>query len=791
MAGRNVQGMAPQNYGQLNQANSNKAISQARLDKKQEALFKAISNVVQASAKDIYGDVTDKKTRYVVDLILKRIEGLFAAEGISSEQIQEVVSQAVKELSTTSVSKEWLEKLSKDIADKTIKLDGIEQKLESNAQKIAELKTLFGQQTTSTPQAEVGKTLKQDAFSKHTTFSKMLTTLGIDQVKNFAKLTGIVKAFHTDISSAMKASQQINVGNMADIQKKIAATQDSSMQVAKQVAQLQENVTDAIDAQQQLFFKNFEFSFKSMFTSAMKGMWTLAKFPFQMAWKLVKGPLEALIVNPLKKTIAFAKDLVTAPFKFLTDTVSAIFKGLTKGTFNILAGFLSTPAGMFALGYGLGFIWKRWVQPFWNKVVGFWDEYVSPILAPFKKWFDGNMTFTDALSASWNKLKDTVWTSWLKPKWDKFAEDHPILAWAAELTKEHPLAVGLTAWLGWNLKGWLAKQSFIGILKGLKWLTLKSTQMLFGGLGKLFGISGVGLGAGMAAAMVGTFYGMWQDAAKEKNKVQEALVNGGEVKGLFGAKSITNGMVQSQLADPDAIHNLFDQMAQGEFDKRIQGYMTGDKKLEGIVNDVLANATNKVNTRAQIQNSQNLATIMALLSTATPMQAKTILEQLEAYDGTKSSELVAMLKAKANDAFNMDTYMSNPKFASALQSIREASDDKLISKVLSMKNYNYEEAYSEIDSAAKQLFGVLKSGGQAISKETMLQAIDGAIEVARSEKHGEKTAEALEKLRADMASGNKDVIELLTMLINKQVPPAQNNVAIFEQQGKQELTGVR
>ena len=163
---------------------------------------------------------------------------------------------------------------------------------------------------------------------------------------------------------------------------------------------------------------------------------------------------------------------------------------------------------------------------------------------------------------------------------------------------------------------------------------------------------------------------------------------------------------------------------------------------------------------------------MALLSTATPMQAKTILEQLEAYDGTKSSELVAMLKAKANDAFNMDTYMSNPKFANALQSIREASDDKLISKVLSMKNYNYEEAYGEIDSAAKQLFSVLTSGGQAISKETMLQAIDGAIEVARSEKHSENTAEALEKLRADMASGNKDVIELLTMLINKQVPPA-------------------
>ena len=446
MAGRNIQGMAPQNYGQLNQANSNKAIAQARTDSKQEALFKAISNVVQASAKDIYGDVTDKKTRYVVDLILKRIEGLFAAEGISSEQIQEAVSQAVKELSTTSASKEQLEKLGKDIADKTSKLDGIEQKLESNAQKIAELKTLFGQQTTSKPQAEVSKTLKQDAFSKQTTFSKMLTTLGIDQVKNFAKLTGIVKAFHTDISSAMKASQQINVGNMADIQKKIAATQDSSMQVAKQVAQLQENVTEAIDAQQQSFFKNFEFSFKGMFTSAMKRMWTLAKFPFQIAWKLVKGPLEALIVNPLKKAMAFAKDLVTAPFKFLTDTVSKIFNGLTKGTFNILAGFLSTPAGMFALGYGLGFIWKRWVQPFWNKVVGFWDEYVSPILAPFKKWFDGNMTFTDALSASWNKLKDTVWTSWLKPKWDKFLKAHPLLQWSIEHWKSI-LATAATSWI--------------------------------------------------------------------------------------------------------------------------------------------------------------------------------------------------------------------------------------------------------------------------------------------------------------------------------------------------------
>ena len=55
-------------------------------------------HLTQASAKDIYGDVTDKKTRYIVDLILKRIEGLFETKGISSEQIQEVVSQAVKEL---------------------------------------------------------------------------------------------------------------------------------------------------------------------------------------------------------------------------------------------------------------------------------------------------------------------------------------------------------------------------------------------------------------------------------------------------------------------------------------------------------------------------------------------------------------------------------------------------------------------------------------------------------------------------------------------------------------------
>ena len=307
MAGRNIQGMAPQNYGQLNQSNSNKAIAQARLDSKQEALFKAISNVIQASAKDIYGDVTDKKTRYIVDLILKRIEGLFETKGISSEQIKEVVSQAVKELQTTSAGKEQLEKFGKDIADKTSKLDGIEQKLESNAQKITELKALFGQQTTSKPQEEIGKTLKQEAFSKQTTFSKMLTTLGIDQVKNFAKLTDIVNAFHTDISSAMKASQQINVGNLTDIQEKIAAIQDSSMQVAKQVEQLQDNITDAINEQQQSFLKNFEFSFKGMLIGAMKGIWTMTKFSFKIASKLVTGTLEELVIIPPTKTLAFVK----------------------------------------------------------------------------------------------------------------------------------------------------------------------------------------------------------------------------------------------------------------------------------------------------------------------------------------------------------------------------------------------------------------------------------------------------------------------------------------------------
>ena len=484
MAGRNIQGMAPQNYGQLNQSNSNKAIAQARLDSKQEALFKAISNVIQASAKDIYGDVTDKKTRYIVDLILKRIEGLFETKGISSEQIQEVVSQAVKELQTTSAGKEQLEKFGKDIADKTSKLDGIEQKLESNAQKITELKTLFGQQTTSKPQAEVGKTLKQEAFSKQTTFSKMLTTLGIDQVKNFAKLTDIVNAFHTDISSAMKASQQINVGNLTNIQEKIAAIQDSSMQVAKQVEQLQENITDAINEQQQSFLKNFEFSFKGMLIGAMKGIWTMTKFSFKIAWKLVKGPLEALVINPLKKTLAFAKYLITAPLKFLTDTVSKIFNGLTKGTFNILAGFLSTPAGMFALGYFAGWVWKNWlvplwdnyIHPFWNKVIDFWDKYISPIIEPFKQWFDGKKSFTQALEESWNKLKQIVWTNWIQPKlneWFKPVQD--MYNNVCDQVKEHPQVAIRVARLLMKPIRWIIK--IIGYLSWL-WNPLKAVGFI-------------------------------------------------------------------------------------------------------------------------------------------------------------------------------------------------------------------------------------------------------------------------------------------------------------------------
>lgn len=470
-------GQPTQNYGgTLVQTNVNKAVASARLGSDQQRLFEAISKVVAASAIDLYGNGQDKKTRYTTDLILKRVEALIKSYSLKEfiPEIATTINSCLEEQAKEAdkgnapVTASELAKFGEALAANFQTLiDKAEEKKQESSKlaTIKELQTFFGQaqQERNTDQSKLS--VKANAFSKSPVLGKMLNDFSVKQAKHFAKLTGIVTSSFSDVSASMKSSQQFNTGKMTQVQKMLAEVQEGSIKTAKKISQMQENVSDALDSQSSMTSSRKSNIIKDVMKTALLASGKLI-------WKLVKAPLELLVVKPVKILFGLAKKAVMAPIDVMLGIVGKIYQGLLKGSFNILAGFLSTPAGMFALGYFSGWIWKNWLVPLWdkyihpffNEVKDFWSNYIKPIVQPFKQWFDGKSSFTEALEASWSKLKEIVWTNWIMPKLDNWFK--PIAEMYTDIcnwSKSHPQVAYRTIKL-------LLKPLTL-LLKGLSWLT--------------------------------------------------------------------------------------------------------------------------------------------------------------------------------------------------------------------------------------------------------------------------------------------------------------------------------
>lgn len=92
-----------QNFkGTMSTTNSAKefeaALALKSLDNDQKALVRAINKIVKGYALDLYGDESEAKYRYIVDLIIKRVQETLASVGLEDENsIDEIVKESLED----------------------------------------------------------------------------------------------------------------------------------------------------------------------------------------------------------------------------------------------------------------------------------------------------------------------------------------------------------------------------------------------------------------------------------------------------------------------------------------------------------------------------------------------------------------------------------------------------------------------------------------------------------------------------------------------------------------------
>jgi len=95
-------------------------------------------------------------------------------------------------------------------------------------------------------------------------------------------------------------------------------------------------------------------------------------------------------------------NILSGPLGWITGSLSKLWGGvcgLTKwaagGLFSILGKFFKTPAGLFAIGYMIGYAYTKWIKPWWNNIAK----------TEIGKWLNGEQGFLDMMS---NTIKKTL-----------------------------------------------------------------------------------------------------------------------------------------------------------------------------------------------------------------------------------------------------------------------------------------------------------------------------------------------------------------------------------------------
>lgn len=427
-------------------------------DPKLQDLYDKIETLIRTQIQDIYGNVSDYKYLYIIDLLMERVRGALKdkntdqtasiLEGTAKQfdtyikelvdglgtDFSEVIESAFGNLGVT-LSEDGLQSVVKGVQESLVDyFEDIYNALPELQKKVSDLEDLIllvseqvaeiykdthdGQQSNLTD-------LKSEIISNVSAIKKELTVVKqstSDQLEK-AKTEQLATSVKLKTSFAAKTSEIINK-RMEKFNRVQTSVQKGIKREFKNVQTIQKTGVEKLGKQHQ-DIKNKTIAklnsayrridkFQHRFNAVINGIFSAIGTAIRGIYRFVKFSINLLVVKPLKAIWSLTKKIW-----------GVVGKGFWAG----LGLFLMTPVGMRMLGSVLGFIWYRFIQPAWKVLVDI-GHRLERVLTPFGDWIDGETSFKDAFMQSLRNFKNEL----LDPFVSKIKE----LIWGPE-NKDTPL----------------------------------------------------------------------------------------------------------------------------------------------------------------------------------------------------------------------------------------------------------------------------------------------------------------------------------------------------------------
>ena len=218
-------------------------------------------------------------------------------------------------------------------------------------------------------------------------------------------------------------------------------------------------------------------------------IWSGIKGVTKLAFKALTFPLKLIskfVIQPIFKALGNAVSFLMKPLTSIKSAIGNVLSKVGKVLSNMFFSFIKTPAGMFALGYVIGFVYFKWIKPFWSK-------HISPMIDKVTNWWNESLTYDNFKKGLIDWWKET------NPKLKSyiFGKESENKSWF-DLVKEAISNVVVV-----EDGGFVAKLvNKIGALAGKVTGIPESPDSSKLTLGTLFNVTAIGIAASLAASVV-------------------------------------------------------------------------------------------------------------------------------------------------------------------------------------------------------------------------------------------------------------------------------------------------
>ena len=389
MTEKDINGMRSQNWTAKDTSLTEKARDNNKskvTDSKLSKLYEALTEVIITSVKDSYGKNSDKKYIYQTDMLMSRVRKAL------TEKLSDLQIDSIKQLVIDNAKQQDV-LLSKMLLNA---FNTLSVKIDKNAQaKLVEKIAVV-----------VNKLLKSYVAKNQSSKSNsndMLTEI-VSALKSSSKSQATHKAKEVEIKQYQskayklisKTLDAVNQNHTIAIQSMTAGFKHTTETISNEVSLLQENIEDA----------NNGSSIMSLIPQ-LKNASAIAKFANPMSW------FKTFVVNPMKLLFSGLWNFLLKPMlyvgKFLLKPIGYLVKGIwdnfikkpiaklieltgtvlgavTSAATTALSVFFLTPKGAYILGYAVGYVWSRWIEPIVTPILKFANEHILPLLKSIAKW---------------------------------------------------------------------------------------------------------------------------------------------------------------------------------------------------------------------------------------------------------------------------------------------------------------------------------------------------------------------------------------------------------------------